>query len=133
MPNSPILIRLLKYAIIGATGTLAHYAVLIGMVESGMTSDPVVGSGTGAVIGAVINYFLNYRFTFRSRHSHMSALPKFLIIAAVGVALNTIVMAMLMETTSWNYVVNQLIATALTMLFTFATNSAWTFRENKHG
>lgn len=130
---NPILIRLIKYAIIGAAGTLAHYAVLIGMIELRLLASPVVASSIGAVVGAVINYFLNYRFTFQSTHSHLSALPKFLIIAAAGVALNGSVMAILTHFSDWFYIANQLIATAITLLFTFAVNSAWTFKEKRHG
>lgn len=133
MLGNPVLIRLIKYAIVGATGTIAHYGVLIGTVELRLIANPVAASSVGAVVGAVINYFLNYRFTFQSRNSHLSTLPKFLIIAGVGVALNGAVMALLTNLTNWFYIANQLIATAITLLFTFAINSAWTFKEKRHG
>jgi putative flippase GtrA len=133
MLGNPVLIRLIKYAIVGATGTIAHYGVLIGTVELRLIANPVAASSVGAVVGAVINYFLNYRFTFQSRNSHLSTLPKFLIIAGGGVALNGAVMALLTNLTNWFYIANQLIATAITLLFTFAINSAWTFKEKRHG
>ncbi|MCT9072571.1 GtrA family protein [Cupriavidus gilardii] len=133
MPGSATLQRLVKYTIIGAAGTAAHYVVLIGLIESSLLASPVVASSVGAVVGALINYFLNYRFTFQATSSHRSTLPKFLLIAGAGVVLNGVVMAILTHLTSWLYIVNQLIATAVTLLFTFAVNSAWTFKEKRHG
>lgn len=133
MPGNAMLVRLIKYAIVGATGTIAHYAVLIGTIELRLLANPVVASSVGAVVGAIINYFLNYRFTFQSRNSHLSTLPKFLIIAGAGVVLNGVVMAILTNLANWFYIANQVIATAMTLLFTFAVNSAWTFKENRHG
>ncbi len=133
MPGSAMLQRLVKYTIIGAAGTVAHYVVLVGLIELGLLASPVAASSVGAVVGALINYFLNYRFTFQASSSHLSTLPKFLIIAGAGVVLNGFVMAILTHLATWFYIVNQLIATAVTLLFTFAVNSAWTFKEKRHG
>ncbi len=133
MLGNPVLIRLIKYAVVGATGTIAHYGVLIGTVELHLLASPVSATFVGAVVGAVVNYFLNYRFTFQSQDSHLSTLPKFIIIAGSGVALNSVLMAILTSFNNWFYIANQLIATAMTLLFTFAVNSAWTFKEKRHG
>lgn len=133
MPISQTVKRLLLYTVMGGTGTLAHYAVLIGIMEAHPTAHPVAASSAGALAGAIINYFLNYKFTFKSQHPHTSALPRFLLIAGFGMAINAVTMAALTRFTGWNYIVNQLFSTALTLLVTFTSNSAWTFKESKDG
>ncbi|WP_322042750.1 GtrA family protein [Paraburkholderia sp. J67] len=122
--------RFVTYAAIGAVGTLAQYAVLVGAVDL-RVAGPVAGSVAGAVVGAVVNYALNYRITFKSNARHTAALPKFAMTAGAGILVNALVMACLTGPVGIHYLIAQLIATAVVLLLTFSVNSVWTFKARE--
>lgn len=124
--------QFITYAGVGSLGTVAHYLLLLGLVE-GMGVAPYLGAIAGFLLGAVVNYYLNHRITFRSQQRHQEALPKFLFVAAVGVVLTGGLMAWATEQLHLHYFVVQLVTTALLLLFTFAVNRLWTFRHPASG
>ena len=114
------------YAGAGAVGTLAHYLTLALLVEL-LGASPVVGTVLGASVGAVINYFLNYHFTFASYASHRRTLPRFLVVAGVGVAINAGGMWLGTKVLGINYLVTQIGCTAVVLAVGFLLNKLWTF------
>jgi len=114
------------FSLVGIIGTGAHYAVLITLVQMNLTG-PVVGSIYGFTTGAVVNYCLNYRFTFNSSGKHLPTFLKFFAIAISGLCLNTLIMLWL--TQQWHYLLSQVIATGLILVWNFLCNRFWTFRE----
>ncbi len=127
MRDRPGLLRFVTYAIVGAVGTLAQYAILVASVAMHWFS-PVIASVIGAVVGAVINYLLNARITFRT-HAHSSALPKFAITALLGVVINEVLMKVLIDFLGMNYLIAQIIATLVVLGVTYGINLVWTFRR----
>jgi putative flippase GtrA len=127
-----LLRQLSVFTAAGAVGTAAHYLVLVGLVQ-GSKIDPVLASSAGFLTGAVINYILNYHFTFRSTKSHRVAMPRFFAVAAIGMVLNSVIMAALTRALGWHYLVAQVISTGLVLLWNFAGNRLWTFREKADG
>ncbi|MET0319650.1 MAG: GtrA family protein [Duganella sp.] len=122
-------LQFLLYALVGAVGTLAHYAVLISTVSLHLLG-PVAASVTGAIVGAIVNYFLNVRYTFRSA-SNGPAMVKFAITAALGALLNGLLMKLQIDAFGLHYLVAQLIATVVVLLLTYTINLLWTFRHPK--
>jgi len=119
--------QFLAFASVGACGTAAHYATLITGVSLGV--DPVPASALGWTFGAVVNYSLNYRFTFRSRLSHRQAAPRFALVAATGLLLNTLLMAVQVGPLGVHYLVAQIIATGTILCCNFVLSRTWAFRE----
>lgn len=120
-----MIVNFITFSLIGAIGTLAHYALLYSLVEyQGM--DPVWASGWGAVAGLMINYTLNYSFTFKSRQSHAQTFPRFAIIASLGLCLNLILMALLSP--HLHYFLAQIGTTIVVLMWNFFANSFWTFQ-----
>lgn len=111
---------------VGAIGTAVHYLVLIILV-SGLGAYAVAASAIGFLAGAVTNYLLNYSVTFRSRKSHSEAATKFASVAALGVGLNVVVMAVCVNWMGFHYLVAQILATGLVLLWNFTANRVWTF------
>ncbi|WP_395066896.1 GtrA family protein [Paraburkholderia silvatlantica] len=122
--------RFVVYAAVGAIGTGAQYAILIAMVHSGFAS-PAIGSMAGATAGAIVNYSLNRQITFRSNSNPLSTAPKFAIIALLGVLMNGVCMKFFTTIPGLNYLIAQLVTTALVLGLTYLLNSKWTF--NEHG
>ena len=67
-----------------------HYLVLIALVQ-GASLSAVPASTAGAIAGALVNYRLNHRYTFESDRAHGRALPRFALVALVGIAVNAAV------------------------------------------
>ena len=123
--------QLMLFTLVGAFGTLAHYALLVILVEL-LDINAVSASMGGAFLGATINYILNYRFTFNSRADHRIAFPKFLTIAAVGFSINALLMWVAVNLTNLHYIVGQVGTTLVVLLWNFAGNRYWTFEEKQN-
>lgn len=119
----------LKFANCGALGTTAHYIVLWLLVNGGAL-DPVLGSAAGAVVGAGTNYFLNYHWTFGSRLPHSRTMPRFIVIAALSLAVNTWLMALLLSYGTLHYLLAQIIATLVCLAFNYFASRFWAFQES---
>lgn len=123
---SPVINRFLRFAGVGIIGTIAHYFVLILLVEQfGVV--PLAASSVGFTVGAMVNYVLNYRYTFRSDRRHAEALPRFYVVAVAGFVLNALVMLVLAEKLGLQYIAAQVVATGIVLCWGFGVNSLWTF------
>lgn len=122
--------QFIRFAGVGLIGTSAHYLVLVSLVQFG-GGDSVWASDIGFVVGALVNYHLNYIYTFRSNKCHREAMLKFFSVATVGLMLNSIVMTALTKELSLHYLFSQLAATGLVLVWNFAGNRFWTFREKQ--
>jgi len=120
--------QFLIFAGIGIIGTAGHYATLLVLVQL-VHVDPVLATTAGFMVGALINYVLNYRITFNSNKRHREALTKFLAVAGIGGAVNAGIMSAGMRIIDVNYMVIQLFATAIVLVFNFMANKHWTFSD----
>lgn len=121
--------QFLLFAGLGVIGTLGHYTTLIVLVQF-WSVDPVFASSFGFVVGAIINYILNYHFNFQSDKRHTEALTKFLIVAIIGAAINGFIMYIGIENTQINYLIVQIFATCVVLLWNFVLNKLWTFAHH---
>jgi putative flippase GtrA len=117
-----------KFSAVGVIAAVGHYGTLLVAVEIG-GARPLPASLAAFLVGAAISYVLNYHFTFASRKSHPEALSKFLSVAAVGFVLNGVVMAVLTGPVPIHYILAQLVATGVVLVWTFSSNRLWTFDE----
>jgi putative flippase GtrA len=114
---------------VGLVAAVAHYGVLILLVELGRMQ-PVVATLWGFLAGAAVSYLLNRRFTFRSDRPHRAAAPRFLAVSTGGFVLNGLVMWLLNEGWGVPYLLAQVIATLIVLFWNFTVNLLWTFRVN---
>ncbi len=121
--------QFMLYAGVGAIGTIGHYTTLIVLVEF-WAWDPVIASCLGFVVGALINYVLNYKFTFQSEKRHREALTKFMLVAIAGAAINGAIMYVGVENTRFNYMLVQIFATIVVVLWNYIVNKLWTFTHH---
>ena len=118
------------FLLVGAAATMIHYAVLHLMVVAGLAG-PVSSSTIGYVLSALFNYWANHKITFRSDQAHQVALPRFSVVALVGLALNAGLMAIGTRILGLHYLLAQLIATCMVLVFNFVASRYWTFARNR--
>lgn len=123
--------QFLLFAGMGAIGTVAQYGVLIVLVRL-TQMDAVLASTAGFVVGACVNYALNYLITFNSSKRHAETLPKFFTVALLGMGVNAAIMAGLVHQADVHYLLAQIVATGLVLIWNFAGSRLWVFREKQH-
>jgi putative flippase GtrA len=123
-----VVTKFIRFAGVGAIGTVAHYFVLIVVVEF-FNAKAVLGSSFGFLVGAAVNYTLNYHFTFKSKKQHLETMPKFYLVAAVGFLINGLIVYLMAHVFSINYLLAQIAATAIVLIWGFVANYLWTFVE----
>lgn len=116
-----------RFLAAGAIGTMGHYALLI-LAVSVFGFAPVLGATMGAALGALTNYMLNYRYTFISNVKHVVALPRFLLLAGVGIFLNAFIVGVFVHF-GLHYLAAQVIATAGVLVLNYFVSKTWIFRE----
>ena len=115
-----------RFLLVGGAATALQYGLLVLQVE--WLGWPVVASSSLAyLLSALCNYAANYHFTFASQARHQQALPRFFAIALAGLALNGALMALFVHGLQWHYLIGQVLATGLVLLWNFAANRRWTF------
>ncbi len=122
------LTQFILFGAIGALGTAGHYVTLIILVEL-IHYDPTFSSLFGAIVGAIINYLLNYKYTFKSNKPHHIAASRFMLIAAIGAGINTLLMYTFIQIAGIYYLLAQVITTLVVLIWNFLLNKMWTFSE----
>lgn len=118
--------ELLRFLLVGGFCTLLQYLLLIAGVEL-LNADAVAASAAGFLLSAAVNYLLNRRFTWASDVSHGVAVRRFIIVLAIGLALNVLGMRLLHGYLHWHYVFAQVLTTVVTLSWNFAGHRHWTF------
>jgi putative flippase GtrA len=120
---------LLRFAGVGAGATAVHYLVFVALVQGGVLG-AAVASAAGFAAGAVVNYVLSASLVFTRTRSHGAAVWRFMTVAAVGFALNSVVMAVATIALGVHFAVAQVSASGAVLLWTFTGNCRWTFADD---
>jgi putative flippase GtrA len=122
--------RIIRFAGVGVVGTLAHYSVLIAMVEA-FGAHPMFGTALGALVGATTSYVLNYHFTFSSSEKHIVSGPKFFVIAGISLVASPSLLGLILYLNpDIQYLAAQVVVTGCLFFVNFVLNSLWTFRRS---
>lgn len=117
-----LLSRFVCFLGVGLIGTMTHYLALITLVQF-VDWKPVPASMVGFTLGAS----LNYRITFQSNRCHREAILKFISVASIGLLLNSLILGLAVNYFNLYYLLAQVIATGLVLIWNFAAHRAWTF------
>jgi putative flippase GtrA len=111
---------------VGLVAAVAHYGLLIALVEGGGLH-PVPATLAGYVAGGLVSYALNRRHTYTSRRPHREATWRFALVAFVGFLLTWLFMHAFTIWLGAPYLPAQLVTTGIVMLWSFLAHRAWTF------
>jgi putative flippase GtrA len=115
------------FAGVGVLAAVAHYGVLIGLVEAGGIG-PVPATLLGYVAGGILSYILNRRLTYASDRPHAEAGWRFAVVAGVGFLLTGGFMHVFTDRLGAPYLPAQLVTTAIVLFWSFLAHKLWTFR-----
>lgn len=127
----PLHRQFLQFAGVGVIGTLVHYTILITLIHK-LAVGSTEASSVGFIAGALTNYLLNYRYTFASNKCHQETITKFFMVALIGLFLNGFLMSFCVHMLQLHYLLSQVIATCLVLLWNFTANRQWTFHEKSN-
>lgn len=121
--------RLFKFLLVGGTATLLQMALLMVFVESGLMR-PIVASAVSYVLSALYNYAANFYVTFCAAKTkrHSETAPKFLVVSAVGVSVNTAVFGIAEYFLDF-YVISQIVAILVTLHVNYFLHRFWIYRR----
>jgi putative flippase GtrA len=114
----------IHYSLVGAIATMLHYAIFLICIYYFLLA-PWKSTLLGSTYGAFTAYFLNYHHTFSSQTKHSLVFPKFLLVACLGIFVQTIIVAVF--SIHLHYLLAQLMATVAALILTFTINRFWTF------
>ncbi|MFA6965496.1 GtrA family protein [Bosea sp. (in: a-proteobacteria)] len=120
--------QLLAYVFAGGLTAVAHYGVLVGLVEL-VHVNPVPATLAGFIVGAVVSYLLNRWMTFDATHSHAQATWRFALIAAGGFLLTWVLMHLFVARFGLPYLLMQLVTTGFVMVFSFLGHKFFSFAD----
>jgi putative flippase GtrA len=113
---------------VGLLAAVAHYGVLIALVEAGGLG-PVPATLVGYVAGGIVSYALNRRFTYASDRPHGEAGWRFAVVAAVGFVLTGAFMQVFTDQLGAPYLPAQVVTTGIVLVWSFLAHKLWTFGQ----
>ena len=122
--------KFLKFAEGGAVVTLVQYVLLVLIVEQSVVNE-TLASAIAFSFSAVINYLLNYRYALESDLRPRQVVPKLVLTAVIGLCINTLAFEILLTVSNLYYLLCQIVATFIVLLWNFVINTSWSFRRSK--
>jgi len=124
-----------KFAIVGATGTIVNLVVLklalAGWSRFSATTPfaiEVLASGLAFIVAVVNNFLLNRSWTFRSTGPAHIEFGKFFTVSLAGLGLNTLAFSIFRGHLGLPVLLSQLLAIGCVLPFNFLVNKFWSFR-----
>ena len=117
-----------RFGVVGVLTAILHYGVLYGAVEllgMGATS----ASSLGFLVAVIFNYLMHYSWTFAEPAPHGRTLRRYLVMIGCGFTINAVVMYSGENWLALHYLLLQVMAQVLVVLWNFTVSNAWVFRR----
>jgi len=119
--------RFIRFLGIGGVATAAQFILLFIFIE--LFSWPKVASSALAyALASVLNYLLNYYLTFGAQGKHRETFSKFIVVVALGLALNTLIFDICLRI-GFHYILAQITATGITTISNYLLHKLWIYRK----
>ncbi|MFC1875128.1 GtrA family protein [Chloroflexota bacterium] len=118
--------RWIRFAIVGGTGSLVHFAVLFSLTEiAGLWY--MLSAVIAVLAAATNNYILNNIWTFKGKrvHSHIIGWLKYILLASVSDAIYLLLLAFFTEVAGLWYMLSALISLLIVFPFRYNISRLW--------
>lgn len=120
-----LLAQISKFGIVGVLATALDFLILWGLVSlAGINY--LVGATIAYIISLVFNYIASMKYVFQRRDDLKRSyeFTIFVVLALIGLLLNNLTMWVLTGLFAVNYMISKVFATALVMVWNFASRKA---------
>ena len=124
--SNALLKKAAKYLVAGSAALLVHLAVLAALVEYTPLSE-LVSTSIGFLCAVPVNFHLQRTFVFQSSGAYVTEFTKYSLVTASTFLLNAFIFAILNSVLGIQYVLAQVITTAVVLVVNFTINYAFTF------
>ncbi|MDJ0832861.1 MAG: GtrA family protein [Gammaproteobacteria bacterium] len=119
----------MKFSVVGVVNTLIHYALFY-LLYSVFGVYHLLASTIGFIAAVINSFFFNKYWTFNSKSPNLGQqFVRFFIVSLLGLLINLMTMALLVEWLLIDPLLAQLAAIGLTLLVNFSGNKWWAFRH----
>lgn len=129
MSARPSLLSLgfVRFGIVGVVATFIHVAVFSMLVEL-FRVVPVVASVPAFLTAMLASYGVNHRWTFGAQGSHEVYLPKYAVVAVLGLGLNVLITYLIVNLLDSWYGYALALVVMVVPSATFLLNRNWAFK-----
>ena len=120
--------RFLRFCIAGL-GTAAFYMTGAGVLAGSFGLAPALAGAVAFALALPVNYGLHKLWSFQSRRLHREAVPRFVLVIALGLSMNSIVIWFAVETLHLHYLLAQFAGLAVVAVWNYLTFENWVFRK----
>lgn len=123
-----MLTRVARFGAVGVFTAVVHYGLLYLGVEF-LRLGAIIASSFGFVVAVIFNYLMHYSWTFVHDAPHGRTIGRYLVMIAVGFVVNGAVMYAGVDVLALNYLLVQVAALVVVVLWNFIVSSTWVFRS----
>jgi len=121
--------QFVKFGIVGVSSTIIDWGIFY-LLNYYLGIYYLIAKVLSFAVSVINSYIWNRRWTFRSDNPNkLSEFGKFMLVAVVGLVLNTYIMFLAVEKLHLQYIFGLILATAVVMFWNFLINKFWTFKE----
>jgi putative flippase GtrA len=118
--------RIAVFGIVGVAASVVHYLVALGAMRLG-AGTIFLANLAGFCAAFALSYVGHYHLTFTASAAHRQALPRFFATALIGLAINTLVLALLVWLTGAENIRFVAIAILVAAGSVFLLSRRWAF------
>lgn len=123
---------LLRFAVSGGVATAVHVSVFTSLVEW-FALRPLLAATPAFIAALFFSYGINYHWTFSASAPHQIMLPRFVVVALLGLSLNLIITYLVVDIGHYWYGYALLLIVLFVPLVTFLLSKFWVFNEQDKG
>lgn len=121
--------QVLRFIGVGAIATLIH--VIVALVTQKFLHFPAQGANfTGFCASVGFSYFGHASFTFGARKNHAFQLPRFVLVALIGLATSSTITYIVVTKMSGSFLSAMALVALIVPLMTFLSSKFWVFAAN---
>ena len=125
--NKELLLKFLKFGVVGFSGVFVNFGVTWFFKEI-CKLNKYVSNIFGFVFAATTNYLLNRWWTFQSTNPQVGTeYAKYFLISIVGLGIDTLTVYLLHKKLKWNFYLSKVFAVGTAMIWNFFGNLLFTF------
>jgi putative flippase GtrA len=118
--------KVLRFGVSGGLATAVHVSVFVAVVEW-LGVRAVVAAGVAFTVALLVSYGMNYHWTFSASGPHRVMLPRFVMVAVLGLLLNLGITYAMVDMAGYWYGYALMLIVLIVPLMTFIFSQRWVF------